>query len=56
MTGIMKYVACRCLPKESPGRLAMVCPLPAWSGRASFDFEHLTQPGVWDRYHGMAHG
>jgi hypothetical protein len=27
---------------------------PLGRGRASFDFEHLTKPGVWDRYHGIA--
>ena len=24
--------------------------------RASFDFEQLTQPCAWDRYHDIAHG
>jgi hypothetical protein len=29
---------------------------PLGRAHASFDFEQLTQPCVWDRYHGIAHG
>jgi hypothetical protein len=40
----------------TPGGSLWYARYPFGRVRASFDFEQLTQPCVWDRYHGIALG